>query len=60
MNVDANIAGSNVGLGAQNAKLLSRGFEGLAPFLERSRELRQALIVQRVSFTTNSNMQNLR
>lgn len=44
MNVDANIAGSNVGLGAQNAKLLSRGFEGLAPFLERSRELRQALV----------------
>lgn len=44
MNVDANIAGSDVGLGAQNANLLSRGFEGLSPFLERSRELRQALV----------------
>ena len=43
MNVDANIV-TGAAATSDRANLLSQGFEGLGPFLDRSRELRQALV----------------
>ena len=43
MNVDANIKAS-AQPASRSANLLSQGFEGLAPYLEKSRDLRQALV----------------
>ncbi|MEM6566697.1 MAG: dynamin family protein [Pseudomonadota bacterium] len=43
MNVDANIV-TGAAAASDRTHLLSQGFEGLAPFLSRSRELRQALV----------------
>ena len=43
MNVDANIS-AGASPGAENADLLSLGFEGLAPFTRKSLELRQTLV----------------
>ena len=44
MNADTNIAAEGATPAAGNAQLLSRGFEGLQPFLQKSMELRQALV----------------
>ncbi len=43
MNVDANIV-TGAAATSKEINLLSQGFEGLSPFLARSRELRQALV----------------
>ncbi len=43
MNVDANIV-TGAAATSDRSDLLSQGFEGLGPFLKRSRELRQALV----------------
>ena len=44
MKVDTTIMDESAEPAAGNAHLLSRGFEGLQPFLKKSRELRQALV----------------
>ncbi len=43
MNVDANIT-AGAATASEGANLLDQGFEGLTPFLERSRGLRQTLV----------------
>ena len=43
MNVDANISAETMS-GAETAGLLSLGFEGLGPFTQKSKELRQTLV----------------
>ena len=43
MNVDANISAENVPA-AESVNLLSLGFEGLVPFTNKSKELRQTLV----------------
>jgi len=43
MNLDANISATGIPQAA-NAELLNHGFEGLAPFLQKSQELRQVLV----------------
>lgn len=43
MNVDANISAVKT-TSAETANLLNLGFEGLTPFIERSKELRQTLV----------------
>ena len=43
MNVDANISADTMS-GAETAGLLSLGFEGLGPFTQKSKELRQTLV----------------
>ena len=44
MNADRNITVKGAKSEAGNARLLTRGFEGLNPYLEKSLELRQALV----------------
>ena len=44
MNMDANMPTESSAAESENAALLNRGFEGLQPFLAKSRELRQALV----------------
>lgn len=44
MKADTNIAAEGIQPAAGNAQLLTRGFEGLEPFLKKSLELRQALV----------------
>ena len=44
MKVDTKIMEQGAVSAAGNAHLLGRGFEGLAPFLQKSRDLRQALV----------------
>lgn len=44
MNIDTKIADNGSRPETENANLLGRGFEGLAPFLQKSRDLRQALV----------------
>lgn len=44
MNADTTIAAEGAKPQAGNAHLLARGFEGLKPFLEKSMDLRQALV----------------
>ena len=43
MNVDAKIV-TGAAATSDRANLLSQGFEGLGPFLQKSRELRQTLV----------------
>lgn len=44
MKVDTRIMGQGAAPSTGNAHLLGRGFEGLEPFLSKSRDLRQALV----------------
>lgn len=44
MNEETNIAAAGGNPAGGNASLLNRGFEGLGPFLDKSKELRQALV----------------
>ncbi|MBT8415755.1 MAG: hypothetical protein KJO30_15630, partial [Boseongicola sp.] len=44
MKVDTRIMEQGAAPAAGNAHLLGRGFEGLEPYLQKSRELRQALV----------------
>lgn len=44
MNMDVNMPTESSAPQSENAALLARGFEGLEPFLAKSRELRQALV----------------